>query len=102
MEFVRSVNLIRKGFPVQFWMLFIILPLAMMAMFASIEYLVPDLEGSWINVYSVTALFFLEFVNLCFWAKLHWQRMGKHELARKWNSYPYWMVVAIILAIIGS
>jgi len=44
----------------------------------------------------------MAWVNLCFWKKLHWQRLGDRDKAQQWLDRIHWMAGAMLVALLGS
>ncbi|BBM67828.1 hypothetical protein VYA_41900 (plasmid) [Vibrio alfacsensis] len=85
MEFIKSINLIRKQLAYPFYMLLIFVPLAMTGViYISLRGM--DLEWEW-NIYFIAMTGFFIGTNLTFWCKCHYQRLNQFEKAK-------WVVLA--------
>ena len=102
MEFLRSINLIRRNIPFPFYTLLFGLPLMVMTGLVIGAMVIPKEANTvnpapWLNIYTVGIFGFLASINICFWKKLHWQRMGNVNKAKQWESAPNKLAIILFI-----
>jgi hypothetical protein len=104
MEFLHSINLIRRHYAFPFYALLVGLPLVLLTVIAMATTILPQdsstTDMTWLNVYTVGMFGFMASVNFCFWKKMHWQRMGNTAKAKQWESAPNKLAIILFLSAI--
>lgn len=105
MEFIHSVNILRRQMPVPFFLLLVFIPAVTLALLLLASRVMEGSTGdtfniqavSFFNIYTAGIFGFYGLINLSFWCKHHYRRLEFPGMAKRWERVPD-IACAILIA----